>query len=469
MVFSRFRILIILRVVILTVIMAAVSFLTLNGNYIAAGAVFLLFLYFIISLIRFVEKSNRDLQRFLDSIRHSDFSISFVDKNLGPSFSGLREAFSSIISDFRQQRKETEEQQQYLQTVLKHIGVGFISFDREGKIELINLAAERLFGNSSLLKIRQLNSLNPEFENILMEMKSDANYALETENNGVIRQLSLNATEFLIKGKKNKLVAFQDITGELERERMANELEIARNIQMKLIPQEFPQIPGYEICGICSPAKEVGGDYYDFSQPGENRLGIVIGDVSGKGVPASIYMTLTKGIFQSYAVNNESPGGVLASINNSLHRLMEKGTFVTMIYGILDYEKDELKFCRAGHNPLLHFDSASGLLSNLKPSGAALGFSSKSVFDGLLTEEKIKMNAGDYVLFFTDGLTEAKNQSGEFFGEERLFKVFTENTGKSPAELIEAIADEMNVFRNETEQYDDVTIVALRKLQDPGR
>lgn len=424
-----------------------------------------LFIYLVFSLIHFSETSNRDLKRFLDSIRYSDFSQSFQNINLGPSFNDLRESFTSVIADFQKQRNEKEEHHQYLQTVLKHIGVGFISFDTEGKIELINPAAQKLLGSNNLIKIKQLNTLNPQFESILKKLEAGENHLLKIENQnhtGTI-QLALQANGFLIKGKKYKLVTLQNITGELERERMAQELEVARNIQMKLIPQQFPEIPGYDVFGICEPAKEVGGDYFDFAYPDKNKLGIVIGDVSGKGVPASIYMTLSKGIFQSYAEGNSSPKKVLCWINYSMQKLMEKGTFVTMFYGILDFVNNEFIFCRAGHNPLLYYDSAANQIKKFKPSGVAVGFKSNENFNNYLTEERLKLNPGDYLLLYTDGLTEAKNPHGEFYGEERLISFLSTNINSNTSTIIKKLKEDVISFVQDTEQYDDITIIALKK------
>ncbi len=464
--FSRFRIFIITRILFLCISIAGLTIL-LNFRYFPIS-VFIIPLIFwqIWSLIRFVEISNKNLKKFLDSVRYSDFSVNFVDNNLGPSFSGLQESFKSIISDFRKQRKETEEQHQYLQTVLKHFSVGFISYDKEGIIGLINPAAQKLLGMDNLLKIKQLNSLNPQFEKVLENLNPNSNFLLEIERRNKIKQISLNAAEFVIKAKKYKLVTLQNITGELERERMANELEIARKIQTRLIPQSFPGIPGYEMCGFCNPAKEVGGDYYDFSVPAENKLGLVIGDVSGKGVPASIYMTLAKGIFQSYAESSSSPKEVLSSMNNSLIKHLEKGVFITMIYGVLDYGNDTFTFCRAGHNPLIYYNSFTKEFSCLKPAGTALGFGASGIFRNMLSEESISLQNGDLIILYTDGLTEAKNKNGGFYGEERLISVIQSNIGKSPDELILEIRKDLNSFEHDSEQYDDVTLVVIKKTAE---
>ncbi len=463
MVFKSFRVIVFTKVTLLCLTIIA-GFLAYRIFPLVAVLFVVLLIYQVNLLIRFIEVSNRDLKRFLDSVRYSDFSQSFTGESLGPTFAGLRESFSEVISEFRKQRKEKEEQYQYLQTVLKHIGVGFISYDEQGKIEMINSAALTLLGRDNLIWINQLNSVHPQFEFILTNLESNRNFLLEIDEQNVIKQLSLNSTGFIITGRKIKLVTLQNITGELERERMTREFEISRNIQIKLIPQKFPEIPGYDICSFCNPAKEVGGDYYDFSIPGKDKIGFIIGDVSGKGLPASIYMTLCKGVFQSYSDGNPSPKEVLTKMNNSIHKMIEKGVFVTMYYAVLNYEKDELLFCRAGHNPMFFFNSTANHFVKFKPSGLAIGLSSQERFYSFLDEEKIKMNSGDYLMLFTDGLTEAKNSLGEFYGEERLENIFLKNSGVDAQSLIEAVKNDVKLFVQESEQYDDITIIVIKKL-----
>ncbi len=247
-----------------------------------------------------------------------------------------------------------------------------------------------------------------------------------------------------------------------ERERMAKELEIARQVQMRLLPKESPRIPGCDIAGICIPAKEVGGDYYDFVQMSERKFGIVIGDVSGKGVPAAIYMTLTKGIFQSHAEEHISPREVLVKVNSLMYRTIERGSFVSMFYAVLDMNDLTLRYSRAGHNPAIYLQRSNGHFSLLEPEGIALGLEEGEVFGKVIHEQEMKLNQGDLLIFYTDGFTEAMNKKLEEYGEERLLKVVQANEEKPAREIIEAVCADVKSFVKDYPQHDDMTMVVVK-------
>jgi len=249
-----------------------------------------------------------------------------------------------------------------------------------------------------------------------------------------------------------------------ERERMSKELEIARSVQMGLLPKSSPQIEGFDISGICIPAKEVGGDYFDFVTLGPKKLGIAIGDVSGKGVPAAIYMTLTKGILQSHADETVSPKIVLNKVNRLLYRNIEKNSFVSMFYAVLDISKRELTFARAGHNPGIVVSQQAGESHFLSTDGIALGLEEGSVFDRTLKEHTIELNSGDTLVFYTDGITEAMNELQEEFGETKFVSIISQNRNLKANELIQKIVENVKKFAGEMTQHDDMTIVAVKIL-----
>jgi sigma-B regulation protein RsbU (phosphoserine phosphatase) len=249
-----------------------------------------------------------------------------------------------------------------------------------------------------------------------------------------------------------------------ERERMRKELEIARNVQMGLLPKENPNISGFDISGLCKPAKEVGGDYFDFVYLSKNKLGIAIGDVSGKGVPAAIYMTLTKGILQSHADENISPKIVLNKVNKLLYRNIERNSFVSMFYAILDINERTLTFARAGHNPGIMINQRDGASRLLTTDGIALGLEEGTVFDKTLKEHTIKLNRGDALIFYTDGFTEAMNTRLEEYGEEAFLEIISKNSHLPTTELIRKIISEIEKFTNEAQQHDDMTIVIIKVL-----
>jgi len=249
-----------------------------------------------------------------------------------------------------------------------------------------------------------------------------------------------------------------------ERERMAKELEIARNIQLKLLPQNAPQSPVFDISGMCLPAQAVGGDYFEFTTLSNHQYGIGIGDVSGKGVPAAIYMTLTKGIFLSYSEAVISPKQVLSKVNRMLFKIMEKGHFVSMFYGVLDTEEMSLTYARAGHNPGIWYHEQHSEFRLLEPAGMALGLECGDVFDKVLYEEKIDLVTGDTLAFYTDGFTEAMNNQGDEFGEERLTSLLQQNTHLSASYAIQNVMSEIQAFVQNKIQHDDMTMVVVKMV-----
>jgi serine phosphatase RsbU (regulator of sigma subunit) len=249
-----------------------------------------------------------------------------------------------------------------------------------------------------------------------------------------------------------------------ERERMQKELEIARNVQIGLLPKKNPELKGYDISGTCLPAKEVGGDYFDFVTLAPQKLGIAIGDVSGKGVPAAIYMTLTKGILQSHADDTVSPRLVLNKVNKLLYRNIEKNSFVSMFYAVLDIDEKTLTFARAGHNPGIMINQKDGSNQELNTDGIALGLEEGTVFNQMLQEQTINLASGDTLVFYTDGFTEAMNPVQEEFGEERFVELISLNRNKSAQGLIEVLVKTVEDFSEGAPQHDDMTVVVIKIL-----
>jgi len=249
-----------------------------------------------------------------------------------------------------------------------------------------------------------------------------------------------------------------------ERERMQKELEIARNVQMGLLPKTQPSLKGFDISGACLPAKEVGGDYFDFVTLSPQKLGVAIGDVSGKGVPAAIYMTLTKGILQSHADDTVSPRQVLNKVNKLLYRNIEKNSFVSMFYAVLDIEQNTLTFARAGHNPGIMINQQDGSNKALSTDGIALGLEEGTVFNKMLKEQTIILSKGDTLVFYTDGFTEAMNRAQEEFGEEKFIHIISQNRDKPAKILIELVVAAIGKYSEDTSQHDDMTIVVIKLL-----
>ncbi len=247
-----------------------------------------------------------------------------------------------------------------------------------------------------------------------------------------------------------------------ERVRLQKELEIARRVQLHLLPKENPQLSGFDIAGACLPALEVGGDYYDFVELNDGKLGIAVGDVSGKGVPAAIYMTLTKGILQSHAEEDPSPKHVLSKVNHLMYRTIERSWYVSMFYAVLDSKRRVLKFARAGHNPAIVFSTGTSETRLLQTAGIGLGLEKGDLFTKTLVEGELQLSPGDTLVFYTDGFTEAMNSEQEEFGSERFLEVLHRSNHGSAAQLLQNAFDEVRKFAGDHPQHDDMTMVVLK-------
>lgn len=249
-----------------------------------------------------------------------------------------------------------------------------------------------------------------------------------------------------------------------ERLRMQQELDIAKKVQLGLLPKEQPSLTGFDIAGVCKPALEVGGDYFDFISLKDGRMALAIADVSGKGVPAAIYMTLTKGILQSHAESDISPKVVLSKVNSLMYRTIEKSWYVSMFYAVLNPSDKKLKFARAGHNPAIVLNKEKGNPLILQPAGIGLGLEMGDIFTKTLVEGELQLESGNTLIFYTDGFTEAMNHNGEEYGEERFLEFLKKNDNVSSTGLVNGAIEEINNFAGYTPQHDDMTMVVLKVL-----
>ena len=245
--------------------------------------------------------------------------------------------------------------------------------------------------------------------------------------------------------------------------RIKQELQIARKVQQSFLPLETPNVPGLDVFAICKPAYETGGDYYDFIELDDKKLAITIGDVSGKGIQAAFYMTFTKGVLYALCNDYTSSVEVLCRTNKMFRKNAAKGTFISLIFGIFDAEKSMFRFSRAGHNPLLYFNNKEKKLHIYQPEGIAIGMADMSKFSSHISEQSVKMDEGDILIFYTDGMVEAVNRENELFGEERLYQLIKKYNELPSQQMIEKIEEEISIFVDGTDQYDDMTMVVVKK------
>ncbi|GBD95022.1 phosphoserine phosphatase RsbU [bacterium BMS3Abin05] len=249
----------------------------------------------------------------------------------------------------------------------------------------------------------------------------------------------------------------------IERERLAQELKVAHDTQLKLLPKEMPRFNGLDIGGVCMTANEVGGDYYGFVSLDDSHLGILMGDVSGKGISAAFYMAELKGIAEAYGKIYRSPKELLMQINSVLYRNTDRQTFVSLIYAIFDLEKNQVIFSRAGHCPLLIVSGKTGKLQALQPPGIGLGLDEGPIFNRVLEERKLSLQMNDVFLFYTDGVTEARNPEGIEFGEARLKALLEKSSQKSAEEIRQDIVEQLVNFTSTAKRHDDLSILVVRK------
>jgi serine phosphatase RsbU (regulator of sigma subunit) len=231
-------------------------------------------------------------------------------------------------------------------------------------------------------------------------------------------------------------------------------------MQHSLLPSLLPLSSTYDIAAESLPAYEVGGDYFDAMRLDDRHLGITIGDVSGKGVSAALYMAQVKGIFQSVSGEGTSTRELLARMNATLCKTLDRRSFISLLYAVLDIETGHLRFSRAGHCPLLYISGASSHF--LRPDGMGLGLDHTDKFAASIEEEEIALRSGDLIILFTDGVTEARNEDGEEFQYERLARVAEMHAGEAPQDLIRAIIRSVQEFTRESEALDDMTLLALK-------
>jgi sigma-B regulation protein RsbU (phosphoserine phosphatase) len=252
-----------------------------------------------------------------------------------------------------------------------------------------------------------------------------------------------------------------------EKERLEQELRIARSIQMSLLPQGPLQMPGVSLSGHCEPAREVGGDYYDFLPLEHERLGILIADVSGKGTSAALYMAELKGLVLSLSRHHVSPRQLLIEANRIISKHLDARSFITMTYAVVDLRAKTMTCARAGHCPLVYVPgpwTAARTPQVLTPEGMVLGlqFDLGDTFDRLLEEVTLPLGPGDLFVLYTDGISEAMNAQGDCFGDQRLVELAERNADLPSDDLRERILTEVHTFAGNAAQHDDMTMVLLK-------
>lgn len=248
-----------------------------------------------------------------------------------------------------------------------------------------------------------------------------------------------------------------------EKKTIEGELHNAREVQRVLLPQDDPRVKGFRVNGTNLPARIISGDYYDYIELRDGCLGVVVADVSGKGVSAGLLMAMCRSLLRAVSLSNASPSVVLAAVNRYLFPDMREDMFISMIYGVLDPETGSLTFARAGHDPALVYRKASEEVEVFRPRGLALGIDAGDVFERVMEDRVVDLTSGDCVLFVTDGVKEALNEHEEEFGMERLSEAFRGSASMGAEAVVKKVQEAVQSFTGDGVQLDDVTIVAIEK------
>jgi sigma-B regulation protein RsbU (phosphoserine phosphatase) len=276
--------------------------------------------------------------------------------------------------------------------------------------------------------------------------------------------------------------SFNVMTGEIttlirenaEKARMEQEMLAAREIQQKLLPSGPMSVPGLAVTAFCEPAREVAGDYFDFLHISPTKLGVLIADVSGKGLPAGLYMAQLKVLVQSLARTHPSPSEFLKAVNRVVADNIDSKSFITMSYGVIDLDAKQMSFARAGHCPLIRVPGAApaGLRRSelIAPDGLVLGLKidDGAIFDGMIEEVSVPLCPGDLIVFYTDGISETMNETFDCYGEPRLAKVLEQYSHLPFDQLRSFIFADLRAFAGQADQHDDMTMILLKVDDQPA-
>jgi phosphoserine phosphatase RsbU/P len=328
-----------------------------------------------------------------------------------------------------------------------------------------------LFGEMGLLDKRPrfatIRALQPTR---LLQLPEDSARALLAEQPQVLyrtlqvlsarlRESDLHMIADLQRKNRELMQAYRELqeaqAAIVEKERMEHELELARELQQSLLPNQFPHLPGISLAAASRPARQVGGDFYDVIRLRGGRLGLVMADVSDKGMPAALFMALTRSLIRAEAKRRTSPRQVLLNVHRLLLEISRAEMFVTVFYGMFDPAQGSIRYARAGHDHPLLIRSGSTECQSLTARGMALGF----VEDVDLQEDEVKFCPGDRLVLYTDGITHAESATGEFFGIERLRRIVSTAGPLTAQALCDLIFERVSAFQAGTTQFDDMAVL----------
>jgi len=248
-----------------------------------------------------------------------------------------------------------------------------------------------------------------------------------------------------------------------EKRRLDSDLQVAQEIQRILLPSKAPEFDGFEITGSNVPARHVSGDYYDFLHVDPERCGVVIADVSGKGVPASLIMATCRSVLRSQAPGEVSAAQVLKNVNQRLFPDIKEDMFISMAYMVLQRDSSKITLCRAGHDAPFLYRAVDHSVTRVNPPGMAVGIDSGEAFNRFTRDFSLELHTNDCLVLYTDGVTEALDADGEEFGIERVTQAIVESAPLGAAAILERLTEDLKKFVGAAPQHDDITLIVIRK------
>jgi serine phosphatase RsbU (regulator of sigma subunit) len=322
--------------------------------------------------------------------------------------------------------------------------------DDAAQSDLVTAAWRESVGSKTLVVAPLL--AQGEVQGALLVDSVEASYGMSQRREDILTGIAQQVSLYL----EN----FQLLAQEQERIRLAQELQVAQRIQASLLPAVTPAIEGYEIAHAWDPAREVGGDFYDFLPLPHGKLGLLMADVADKGIPAALFMATTSTLLRVSAHDHAAPDQALLHANAWINAGNREDMFVTAWYGILDLASHRVDFANAGHSLALHVQAADGVIRMLRPAGMPLGV----VEDLRLERDAISLAPGDLLVLYTDGVIDALNEAEEDFGQDRLEALLFGRRHETAQQVVAALRSAVLAHTGQAPLYDDVTVVALRRL-----
>jgi len=314
-----------------------------------------------------------------------------------------------------------------------------------------------------LALLKQLSETKPNVRSVIVSAYGDMNNIRTAMNRGafdfVTKPIDFTDLEITIdKTLRHLALVREALSNRDQLVALSHELDVARDMQASVLPRQFPATDRYRTHGLMVPAKEVGGDFYDFFTLGEDRIGVAIGDVSGKGIPAALFMMACRTLLRSRALEGGAPDECLGYVNDLLSEDNENCMFVTLFYGVLDTGSGVFQYCNGGHNPprLVHKDGQVVALPTTRD--VALGVLPGHTFN----RDTLQLDGDDTLFFYTDGVTEAEGPGSEEFGEERLDTLLAGTDQADCDRITSLVLDRVREFAGDNPQSDDITCVVLR-------